>query len=571
MFSTLPQNHQDFMTWPWSKIEPYFKDLAERPLSEDNLAEWLGDWTKMANRIYETYSRLALVNTQDTTDEAAEKRFHGFLENIFPPAMAADQQLKLKLFETGLEPEGFEMPLRNMKADVAIFREENLPLLTKERKMGSEYDKLIGAQTIEWEGEEYTISQLAPIMAAADRGAREQIAHQTFARLLADRESINELWGKYMALRAEIAQNADFDNYRGYQWQVMKRFDYTPADCQTFHDAIEQVAVPAAARLYEKYRQRLGAESVRPWDLDLRQNTYPFHYPPIKPYEQPEALETTSAAIFDRVDSELGAHFATMRQENLLDLPNRKGKAPGAYCTSFPVAQRPFIFMNAVGLHADVQTLLHEAGHAFHVFESVHLPYHQQTDVNMEFAEVASMAMELLAAPYLTTDEDGFYSPKDAARARIEHLEGIILFWPYMAVVDAFQHWVYENPAAAAEPANCDAKWSALWDRFIPALDWTGMEDVKATGWHRKLHIHQIPFYYIEYGLAQLGAVQIWRNALSDQAASVAAYRKALALGGTVPLPELYKTAGARFAFDAATLGQAVDLVERTIAELETV
>ncbi len=257
-----------------------------------------------------------------------------------------------------------------------------------------------------------------------------------------------------------------------------------------------------------------------------------------------------------------------MRAEGLLDLDNRKGKAPGGYCTDFPVARRPFIFANSVGVHEDVQTLLHEGGHAFHVFECSHLPYQQQLVVPLEFAEVASMSMEMLAAPYLETEQGGFYSAEEAARARIEYLERSLLFWPYMAVVDAFQHWVYEKPAAASDAAQCDAQWNALWDRFIPDIDWSGLEEEKITGWHRKLHIHQSPFYYIEYGLAQLGAVQVWRNALSDQAGAVAAYRRALALGGTRPLPQLFETAGARFAFDAETLSQAVTLMERVISEL---
>ncbi len=227
--------------------------------------------------------------------------------------------------------------------------------------------------------------------------------------------------------------------------------------------------------------------------------------------------------------------------------------------------------MNAIGVHDDVQTLLHEGGHAFHVFETSNLPYNQQLQFGVEFAEVASMAMELLAAPYLEVAYGGFYTRQQAARARIEHLEGSLLFWPYMAVVDAFQHWVYQNPEAAMVPENCDTTWSGLWDRFMPGVDWSGLEQEKATGWHRKLHIFQIPFYYVEYGLAQLGAMQVWRNAISDQAQAVADYRKALALGGTVPLPLLFATAGARFAFDARTLRQAVDLSMETIAALEQV
>jgi oligoendopeptidase F len=227
--------------------------------------------------------------------------------------------------------------------------------------------------------------------------------------------------------------------------------------------------------------------------------------------------------------------------------------------------------MNAVGTHDDVQTLLHEGGHAFHVFESASMPYLQQLHVNFEFAEVASMGMELLSAPYLTADQGGFYSPEDAARARSQYLEESICFWPYMAVVDAFQHWVYENHNEASNPDNCDMKWFELWERFMPGEDWSGLEQEKMTGWHLKSHIHMDPFYYIEYGLAMLGAFQVWQNAIEDQAGAVADYRSALSLGGTASLPQLFTTAGIEFAFDAETLQQAVVLAEKTIAELDTI
>jgi oligoendopeptidase F len=274
------------------------------------------------------------------------------------------------------------------------------------------------------------------------------------------------------------------------------------------------------------------------------------------------------AAIFQRVDPELAQYFEIMRNEGLLDLENRKGKAPGGYCTGFPVAQRPFIFMNAVGLSGDVRTLLHESGHAFHNFERFRLPYFQQRIPGLEFAEVASMAMELLASPYLSGGEEGLYSEADARRFRLAHLENILLFWPYMAAVDAFQHWIYTHHPAASDPENCDLRWLELWGQYLPGVDWSGLEAAAMTGWQRKQHIFRYPYYYVEYGVAQLGAVQVWRNALNDPAAALASYRRALSLGGTATLPELYKACGARFAFDAATLGEAVELIEQTIATL---
>ncbi len=501
----------------------------------------------------------------DTTDEVARRRFHRFLEETFPQVQAAEQRLKARLLESGLEPQGWTVALRKIRADADLFREENLPLLAEEQKLGNRYDEIVGAQTVTWEGEERTIAQMRPVLQESDRAVRERAWRLMAERQLADRQALNALWEELLTLRLRIAQQADRPDYRAYRWQQLHRFDYTPEDAKRFHQAIETVVVPVAAAVYERRRQRLGVKRLRPWDLEVD----PLGRPPLRPFQQVEELIAGAARIFQRVDPVLGQYFETMRQEGLLDLENRKGKAPGGYCATLAVAKRPFIFMNAVGLHSDVQTLLHEAGHAFHVFETAALPYAVQRGAPMEFAEVASMGMELLAAPYLAAEQGGFYSRADAARARLEHLERSLLFWPYMAVVDAFQHWVYEHPDAARDPQACDRTWRALWQRFMVGVDWSGFEEVVATGWQRKLHIFQVPFYYIEYGLAQLGAVQVWANALRDQAAAVAAYRRALALGDTVPLPALYTAAGARFALDADTLRQAVELMTQVIAQLE--
>ena len=564
-FAALPVSALEMLNWTWPRFAPYYEDLAVRPLTAANVEAWLADWTAIDQRLDEVYARLHVANTVDTADELAEKRYHGFLEAVVPPARAAAQQLKEKLLAAGVSAEGFEIPLRGMKAEAELFREENLPLFTEERKLASEYDKIVGAQTVTWQGEEKTLRQLLPIAQDADRATREKAWRLASDRELADREAINGVWTRLLDLRVRMAANAGFDNYRDYRWRQLLRFSYTPEDCTAFHDAIAEVAVPAATRVYEVRRRRLGLERLRPWDLTVD----PLGRPPLRPFADVAELEAKCAAIFQQVDPELGAQFAVMREETLLDLPNRKGKAPGGYCTTYANAARPFIFMNAVGLHDDVQTLLHEAGHSFHVFEAEHLPYAQQKEVPMEFAEVASMSMELLAAPYLAEEFGGFYSAADAARARVEHLRRNLLFWPYMAVVDAFQHWVYDNHEAAREGADCDAKWTELWRRFMPGVDYSGFEDVVATGWHRKLHIHRYPLYYVEYGLAQLGATQVWRNALADQAGSVAAYRRALALGGTADLPDLFAAAGAKFAFDPDTLRKAVDLTVETIAQLE--
>jgi oligoendopeptidase F len=568
MLKTLPSTPQELIDWTWDLVAPHFQDLESRPLHEDSVDAWLGDWTRLGEKLEEMYARLSVATSINTADKEADERMNRFLDGIFPNAMAAEQKLKEKLLASGLEPRGFEIPLRNLRAEADLFRESNLPLLADQQKLAIEYDKIYGAQTVTWEGEEITLTRLAMNFQQPDRARREKAWHVKAGRQLQDVEAINDLWVKFMDVRARIAANAGKGSFREYAWQQKLRFDYTPEDCKSFASAIEKVVVPAATRVYQRRKRELGLETLRPWDLVdgwFNRPTPPADHPQLKPFATIDELTRGSSAIFHKVDPVLGGYFDSLLAEGLSDLENRKNKAPGAYCTSYTSLRKPFIFVNAVGTHDDVMTTLHESGHAFHVFETANIPYVQQLAVPMEFAEVASMGMELLASPYLTE----FYSQTDMARARIEHLEGMLLFWPFMAVVDSFQQWVYENPRAGADPRQCDAYWTELWERFIPGVDYSGLEQVKATGWHRKLHIHQVPFYYVEYGLAQLGAVQIFGNARRDQKAAVAAYRKALSLGGMVTLPELFAAAGAKFAFDDATLQGAVDLMETVVGELE--
>ena len=567
MFMTLPKEYAQFQHWSWEQFKPFADNLVSREISAQNVIAWLTDWSDLSRVLSEMQCRLYVAITVDTTDKESKDRYNAYLDGIYPQAQMLHQQCKEKLLASGLEPEGMNMPILHMRAEAEIYREANLPLLAEEFKLGSEYDELIGAQTVEWDGKELTIAQLQPYYLLQDRTVREQVWRLGMERQLADREKINDLWKRFMQVRAEITANTGLPDYRAFMWKTYHRYDYTPKDCYSFHAAIEQEVVPVMRRIHERRQQRLGVETLRPWDKDVD----PLGRDPLKPYQSIQELEEKASAIFHRVDPQLAGYFDRMRSLGLLDLENRKGKAPGAYCTGFDMSRQSFIFENAVGLHDDVATILHEAGHAFHNFESYHLPYHQQLVVGMEIAEVASMAMELLTTPYLTRDQGGYYSPADAARARIEHHEGQLGFWPYMAVVDAFQHWVYENHAAATQPANCDAKWTELWQRFMVGVDYSGLDEHVRTGWQRKMHIFQVPFYYIEYGLAQLGAMQIWRNALQDQAAAVAAYRRALALGGTAPLPKLYEAAGVKFAFDAQTLGEMVRLAEGVMQQLEQI
>jgi oligoendopeptidase F len=510
----------------------------------------------------------------DTTDQEKEQAFLDLINDVYPQAQVATQLLKERLLTFDPHSEALHdmtLVLRNMQNEVDLFREENIPLFIQASKLENEYDKITGGLQAIWEGEEKNLSQLAFFLNDKDRAVRQQ-AWQTIADLwLSQREPLNVLYGELLGLRQQMAKNAGLPDYRAYAFREKGRFDYTPEDCLTFHEAIETAVVPALRRILARKRNRLGYDHLRPWDWVPEKGALVDDSvgEPLRPYQGQEDLIQHTLNIFSQLDPQLSSYFATMAEDGLLDLDTRTGKALGGYCSSLSLRNRPFIFMNGVGSHDDVQTMLHEAGHAFHVFETASLPLIWQTDPPMEFCEVASMSMELLAAPYLSNQHGGFYTSPQAARARIEHLEGIIAFLPYMAVVDAFQHWVYTRPQDAADPNQCDAVWEKLWQRFIPDVDWTGHEEVRKTGWHRKPHIFTSPFYYIEYGMAQIGALQVWRNSLTDHTKALTAYREALSLGGTKTLPELFASAGAEFRFDSALLTELVTLIEETTAALE--
>jgi oligoendopeptidase F len=566
MNTALPKSTEELLASTWSTFQPVYEELAARRISAATVDAWLKEWSDVASCVYELKERLYVAKTRFTADKKIESQFNNFMDHIYPAYLAAEQKLKEKLLASGLEPKGYAVQMRNMRAEADLFREKNLPLLAEEQKMISEYDAIVGEQIVQWEGNEVTITQLKPVYLETDRAKREKAWLLTTGRQLADREKLNALWNRFLDLRFSLARNSGKPDFRAYMWQKLFRFDYTPEDAKKFGDAIEKAVVPAARRIYARRQKLMGLSNLRPWDLDVD----PLGRPPLHPFQDEKTLINKTSSIFHQVDPELGDYYDIMVKEDLLDLMNRKNKGPGAYCDTFSQIRKPFIFHNAVGIHDDVMTMLHESGHAFHVFEAVKLPYFEYLNYPMEMAEVASMSMELLAAPYLKAELGGYYNDKDYARARIEHLESNILFWPYMAVVDGFQHWVYEHPAQAKDPRSCDSAWSDLWDHFMQGVDWSGLEDVKVTGWYRKMHIFEVPFYYIEYGLAQMGAAMVWRNALKDQAAAVKAYRKALSLGNSVPLPELYQAAGARLAFDAGTLGELIQLYEEQISGFES-
>jgi oligoendopeptidase F len=359
-------------------------------------------------------------------------------------------------------------------------------------------------------------------------------------------------------LREQIAANAGFPNYLEYAFRARGRFDYTPADCRVFHDAIEREILPVLRQLQAERRQKMDLPALRPWDLAAD----PQQRPPLRPFAQVEQLIKQTQNIFTRIDTGLAQGFTYMQHFHLLDLANRKGKAPGGYQSTLAESRLPFIFMNSVGQQRDVETLLHETGHAFHTLASRREDLYAYRTAPIEFCEVASMSMELLGNEYL----EEFYPKAEANRARRDHLEGIVKFFPWMAAIDAFQHWIYSHPGHSR--AQRTAAWLELMDRFGDVVDWTGYEQVRAHLWHRQLHLFLHPFYYVEYGIAQLGALQVWANAKGNKAAAFRDYQQALALGGSRPLPELFAAAGCPFDFSASSVKPLMQLVQTELAKL---
>lgn len=566
MFTELTADYTEAGQWDWDNWRPYFDELESTELSVDNIEAWLKQHTALSKMLHEIDNRLWVAITVDTADEEAAAAFKRYIGKISPQSGKAFNALNIKLVESHLAPDSLRVPLRNIEASMRIFHEENLPLITEENQLGEIYNQIAGAQIVEWEGEAIPLQQLAPVLKDKKRERRKQAWLLAEERRTQDREAYDKLWRQLMTVRGQIARNAGFDNYRQYIWLSRYRHDYTHEDALEFAEAILKVVVPVQERLYEERRRQLGYESLRPWDLQVD----PSGLPPLRPYSDIDDFIDKTEAIFQHVHPELGAQFTSMKAANLLDLESRIGKGPGGYNTYFPVMKHPFIFMNAVNLEGDVTTLLHEAGHAFHAFAKGNLPYAPQMDVTAEFNEVASMAMELLASPYLSEIYGGYFTEAEAARFRGNHLRAIIHLWTFIALGAVFQHWIYTHHEQASDPTNCDSKWLELWNQYQSGVDWSGYQDFILNRWRSVQHFFQYPFYMMEYGLAQLGAVQIYANALENQAEALKKYRAALALGGTVTLPKLYEATGARLAFDAETLKSAVDLLQSQIQYFDT-
>lgn len=547
-----------------AQLAPIFEQLEARldkAASVADLEAWLADHSEVCAALGESSSLTYIAMTCQTDDEAKEKAYLHLVEVVDPWLKPKQFALMRKLTQS---PRFRELPpfydvfRRSVETQVKIYREENVARETAVARLTQQYQKISGAMTVQFDGQEQTLARMARIQEEPDRARREAAWKTVVARRMLEVDKLEDIFDQLLILRNEIARAAGFADYRAYTFASYERFDYSPEDCLRFHDAVEHHIVPLVRELQKERKEKLGVETLRPWDLAVD----PDHNPPLHPFSASSELVEKTHRIFSELDPRLGDYYDILRRQELVDLDNRKGKAPGGYQSTLAEARVPFIFMNAVGVHRDVETMLHEAGHAFHALASREQPLHSYRSAPIEFCEVASMGMELLAAPHLRA----FYSEADTRRARRDHLEGIIKFFPWMAIVDAFQHWIYTHPGHNRNERA--AYWISLMDRFGGIEDWSGFEEARAHMWHRQLHIFEIPFYYVEYGIAQLGALQLWQASRRDLHAALNDYLKGLSLGGSRPLPELFQAAGLAFDFTDKTIAPLMRNVKDALLEL---
>jgi len=533
----------------WEKMAPLFDELERRPLGSPNeLEKWLLDQSELRAAIDEEEAVRYIRMTCHTDQPELEQAYLYFVEHVRPNVEQASFALARKYVEcphrAALARERYFVYDRARDMEVRLFREENLPLKVEEEKLAQQYQKLYGEMTAVLDGSELTLPQLSKLLEEPSRDTRRAAWCAATGRQLRERERIESIFDRMIELRTQMARNAGYADFIEFQFANLGRFDYTPADCLAFHRAVELHIVPIVRELHAHRRRLMGLDRLAPWDLAAD----PLGRPPLRPFETAGQLIEGTAAIFQAVDPSFARDFDVLRRHELLDLESRKGKAPGGYQSTLDEVRLPFIFMNAAGRSRDVFTLLHEGGHSFHALAARTEPLLAYRHAPMEFCEVASMGMEMMACERV----EAFYRPEDAARARRAQLEEVLELLPWIARVDAFQHWLYTHPGHTR--ADRVAAWRELDERFGDELEWSEYPEWRECSWIRQLHFFCVPLYYIEYGIAQLGALQLWGRFRRDAHAAVASYRAALKLGGSRPLPELFAAAGLRFAFDGATI-----------------
>ena len=535
---------QDFTVTTWENLEPFFKTLLERAInSSADLEQWLKDTSEIEAVISEDACWRQIKMTCDTTDKALEESFTFFCMEIQPKLQPYADALNKKLiaspFTKELDQEKFYTYLRSVKKNIDLFREENIPLQAELSVMQQQYGAIAGKMTVEVNGQEYTLQQAAKFLENEDRSIRESVYRKIQDRRLQDKAAMDGLYSALIAKRHQVALNAGFENYRDYKFVELGRFDYTKEDCYQFHEAVKLHVLPLIEKIYNKKKQKLGLDTLRPWDTEAE----PAGITPLKPFTTGNDLLKKSEECFEKLNPFFADCLRKMDELKHFDLESRKGKAPGGYNCPLSESGAPFIFMNAAGQMSDVTTMVHEGGHAIHSFLSHNLELSAFKEYPMEIAEVASMSMELFSMNHW---ESFFDNADDLKRAKEHQLERTITIFPWIAIIDKFQHWVYENPTHTVEERT--AIWTSILKEFsTSAIDFTGLDAYREIAWQRQLHLFEVPFYYIEYGIAQLGAIGLWMQYKKNPEQALQNYINALSLGGTKTLPVLYETAGLKF------------------------
>ncbi|HEY0068195.1 MAG TPA: M3 family oligoendopeptidase [Flavisolibacter sp.] len=568
--SSIPRKYlpRDFKVTDWPALEPYYKELLDRPLnSEEDLKAWLSDLSELEAVVGEDASWRQIRMTCDTENKELEDAFTYFVTEIQPKMQPYADKLNRKMVDNEFtkeltEPE-YQVYLRNVKKSIELFREENIPLFSEVAVLAQQYGIISGKMSVEVQGREYTLQQAAKFLENPDREFRKEVYFKIQERRMQDKDQMNELFSKLLQRRHQIALNAGYENYRDFRFSELGRFDYTKEDCFRFHEAVRSSMLPLVDFVYDRKRQKLGLETLRPWDFDAE----PEGIQPLTPFQSGEELVNKTIECFNRMSPFFGECLVKMKEMGRLDLDSRKGKAPGGYNCPLPETGAPFIFMNAAGQLSDLTTMVHEGGHAIHSFLAHNLPLTAFKEYPMEIAEVASMAMELFSMEYW----DVFFDNEDdLKRARHQQMERVLTIFPWIATIDKFQHWVYENPNHTLEERA--ENWRRIMLEYTSiTLDVSGLEEYRKFAWQRQLHLYEVPFYYIEYGIAQLGAIGLWKQFRENKEQAIQNYINALKLGGTRTLPELYQAAGLKFSFDPDYISELMLFVQQEMEKLTRV
>lgn len=557
---------QDFTIENWETVEKYFKDLEERSInSKSDFEKWLNDQSELEAVLEENLAWRYIKMTIDTKNEDLAKDYTFFVKEIQPKLSPYSFRLNKKLSENPFKNEfsdsAYKIYFRSIDTAIKLFRDENIPLEAEMAERSQQFGSISGAQSIEHKGERMTMQKASTLLKENDESLRKVIFEKMAARRAEDIDALDELYTELIQIRHKIATNAGFENYRDFKFEQLGRFDYSKEDCFQFHQSIKDEIVPLVKEIAQVKADKMGKDMLKPWDGEVD----PEGKDPLKPFKDGKELLSKTISIFDKIDPYFGDCLSTMDQMGHLDLESKDGKSPGGY--NYPLYEIgvPFIFMNAVGSHRDLITMVHEGGHAVHSFLNRDLELTGFKSLPSEVAELSSMSMELLTMDYW---QDFYANEEDLKRAKTEQLETILKILPWVATIDEFQHWIYENPTHTV--AERKEKWVSILDDYGTGVtDWTGYEHVQENTWQRQLHLFEVPFYYIEYGMAQLGALAVWKNSKVDFKKAIEDYKKALSLGYTKSIPEIYKAAGITFDFSKKNISDLAIMIQEELKELK--